>query len=270
MSALRELTPSSDGDGLRTIARVMALLRALAAATPKPMRLVDLSAAACLHKATARRLLIALTAEGLVERTARGFELGPEVWLLGQAAATKFDLRDIAAASLERVATETDDVALLSVIVGTNAHCIARTEGNYPILPTSIRPGAVRPLGCGGHALALLAAMPDDQIARALATTRGERERDYPVITDEYLRRKIAETRQNGFASAGGEIVQGMAAISMVAFDPWRRPIAALTCTAVASRLQADRLPAVIALLRSEVAQIEAHFRRSVCTPSSE
>lgn len=184
--------------------------------------------------------------------------------MLGQAAATRFDLRDVAAASLRRIADETDDVALLSIIVGTNAHCIARTEGNHPILPTSIRPGAVRPLGCGGHALALLAALPDEQVARIVAMTSDERERDYPAITDEYLRRKVSETRRDGFASAGGEIVKGMAALSMVAFDPWQRPIAALTCTAIASRLQAERRAGVVTLLREEVRQIEARFRRTV------
>lgn len=254
----------SDGDGLRTVARAMALLRALAAAAPHPLRLVEVAMNAGLHKATAHRLIGALTAEGLVERTARGFELGPDAWLLGQAASARFDLRDLASASLDRIAAETGDVGLLSVIVGFNAHCIARTEGDHPILPTSIRPGAVRPLGCGGHALALLAALPDAQMRRAIDSTREERARSYPVITDAYLERKVAETRRNGFALAGGEIVQGMAAVSMVALDPWHRPIAALTCTALASRLGSDRLPGVVALLRDEVARLEARFRRSV------
>lgn len=253
-----------DGDGLRTVARAMALLRALAAAAPHPLRLVEVATNAGLHKATAHRLINALAAEGLVERTARGFELGPDVWLLGQAASSRFDLRDLAAASLDRIAAETGDVGLLSVIVGFNAHCIARAEGEHPILPTSIRPGAVRPLGCGGHALALLAALPDLQMRQAIDMTREERARSYPVITDDYLERKVAETRRNGFALAGGEIVQGMAAVSMVALDPWHRPIAALTCTALASRLGSDRLPSVVALLRDEVARLEARFRRSV------
>ena len=254
----------TDGDGLRTVARAMALLRALAAAAPHPLKLVEAAANAGLHKATAHRLIGALAAEGLVERTTRGFELGPDAWLLGQAASARFDLRDLAAASLERIAAETGDVGLLSVIVGFNAHCIARAEGDHPILPTSIRPGAVRPLGCGGHALALLAALPDAQVRQAIGSTRDERARCYPVITDAYLDRKVAETRRNGFATAGGEIVHGMAAVSMVALDPWHRPIAALTCTALASRLGSDRLPRVVALLREEVARIEARFRRSV------
>ncbi len=258
----------TDGSGLRTIARAVALLRALAVASPHPLKLVEVARNAGLHKASAHRLISALIAEGMIERTARGFELGPEAWLLGQAAAARFDLRDLAAGSLERIAAETGDVGLLSVIVGFNAHCIARAEGEHPILPTSIRPGAVRPLGCGGHALALLAALPDAQVRKAVDSTREERARNYPVITDAYLERKVAETRRNGFAVAGGEIVQGMAAVSMVALDPWHRPIAALTCNALASRLGSDRLPDIVALLRNEVARLEASFRRSVPEPA--
>ena len=254
----------ADGDGLRTISRAMALLRALAATTPHPLKLVEVASSAGLHKATAHRLINSLVAEGMVERTVRGFELGPEAWLLGQAASARFDLSDLAAESLERIAAETGDVGLLSVIVGFNAHCIARAEGDHPILPTSIRPGAVRPLGCGGHALALLAALPDAQMRQAVDSTREERARTYPVITDAYLERKVAETRRNGFAMARGEIVKGMAAVSMVALDPWRRPIAALTCNALASRLGSDRMPVVVALLRNEVARLEASFRRTV------
>jgi DNA-binding IclR family transcriptional regulator len=224
-------------------------------------RLTDLAGASGLHKATVHRLLGGLMAEGLVQSIPGGYTLGPQSWLIGRAAAQRFDLSGFALPLLRRIADETGDVALLGVLIGHHVHCVAREEGDSPILPTSIRVGAIRPLGCGAHALALLAALPDAEAERAIAMTAPERVGRYAPITDEYLRAGIAETRAQGYAFNEGVIVGGMTALAVVARDSWGRPIAALSCSAISEHLRPERRPAVVALLQQEAAKLEARLR---------
>jgi DNA-binding IclR family transcriptional regulator len=254
---------AENDSSLRTLSRASSLLRHLAGAPMRCWRLTDLAAASGLHKATVHRLLGGLIAEGLVQPVPGGYALGAQSWLIGRAAAQRFDLSSFAVPLLRHIVSETGDVALLGVMAGYHAHCVAREEGNSPILPTSIRVGAVRPLGCGAHALALLAALPDAEARRAIQATAPERTGRYAAITDDYLAAGIAETRAQGYAINEGVIVSGMTAIAMVARDAWGRPLAAISCSAVADRMLPARRPAVLALLRQEVAKLEAQLRPS-------
>lgn len=252
---------AENDSSLRTLSRASALLRHLAGAPMRCWRLTDLATASGLHKATVHRLLAGLIAEGLVQSIPGGYALGPQSWLIGRAAAQRFDLGGFAQPVLRRIVEETGDVALLGVLAGHHVHCVAREEGDSPIMPTSIRVGAVRALGCGAHALALLAALPDAEAQRAILATAPERVGRYAPVTDDYLHEGIAETRARGYAVNDGVIVPGMTAVAMVARDAWGRPIAAISCSAVADRLLPDRRPAVVALLREEVAKFEALLR---------
>lgn len=243
------------------MSRAVALLRTLSERPDHPVRLATLSAATGLHKATAHRLLAALAAEGMVDVLGGGYALGSQAWMIGQAASGRFDLLPLAAPSLRRIADATGDVALLSIAVGHEARCIGREEGDFPTLPTSIRVGSVRPLGCTAHALALMAALPDPAVAEAVAATAAIRATAYPGITDAVLRARIAETRRTGVALAEGDIIAGQTALAVAIHDPWNRPIAALCCSAIAERLAPERRPAVVALLRAEAAGIENRLR---------
>ena len=249
---------------LRTLSRASTLLRHLAGSPTRSWRLTDLAAASGLHKATVHRLLGGLMAEGLVQPIPGGYALGPQAWLIGRAAAQRFDLSAFALPSLRRIADETGDVALLGVLAGHHTHCVAREEGDSPILPTSIRVGSIHPLGCGAHALALLAALPDDEVNRAIHATAPERIGRYAPITETYLRAGVAETRAQGYAINEGVIVPGMTAIAMVANDAWGRPIVALSCSAVSDRLLPDKRPGIVSMLRQEVERIEARLRPAV------
>ncbi len=237
------------------------LLRHLAGAPMRAWRLTDLASASGLHKATVHRLLGGLMAEGLVQPIPGGYALGPQAWLIGRAASQRFDLSGFALASLRRIADETGDVALLGVLTGHHTHCVAREEGDSPILPTSIRVGSIRPLGCSADSLALLAALADDEVERAIGATAPERVGRYSPVTDEYLRAAVAVTRAQGYALNEGVIVKGMTAMAVAARDAWGRPIAAISCSAISDRLLPERRPAIVAMLRQEADRLEARLR---------
>lgn len=218
-----------------------------------------------MHRATVHRLLSALVLEGLVDQTPRGYLLGHQIWLIGQAAAAHFDLRDIAAPTLRLIADITGDVALLSVRMGRLARCVDRVEGHNPILPMTLRAGTMRPLGCGAHALALLAALPDAEVEVILT---GEQERAaFPAFSAGYLRDKVAETRAQGYALSDQDIVPGMTAVGIPVHDPWGRPIASLSCAAISVHLSPAKRSEVIGHLRQGAADIEARLQGRQAAP---
>ncbi len=246
--------PAEDRDGLRTLSRTSVLLRELAQ-SDTAMPLAKLAPLTGLHRATVHRLLGALVVEGLVDQTPQGYVLGHQLWLLGVAAARRFDLGRIAAPALHMVAEATTDVALLAVRTGDRARCVARVEGSHAILPMAIRVGTERPLGCSANALAILAALPDTEVARIIAR-EGDRA-GFPTFDATYLRDKVAETRARHYALSDQDIVTGMTAVAIAIRDPWGNPLGSLSCAAISARLMPDRRDEVVALLRSGVAEIE-------------
>lgn len=249
--------------GIRTLSRSLMLLDIVARTSPVPRKLVEIVSEAGLHKATAHRILGGLVAEGLLELREGGYVIGPRCWALGNAAAPRFDLSHIVEPYVREIAEETGDVGLFAVKMGIHARCVSRVEGSHPILPTSIQVGSVRPLGCNAYALAILAALPDDEMNHAISETRQERQSLYKFFTSDILLARVQETRRRGYALAQGEIVPGMVGLAIAVRDGWGNPVGAICCTAIEQRLPPDRFDAVAALLTAKVEKLEARLNRA-------
>src|SRR5262249_42027918 len=111
-----------------------------------------------LHRATVHRILAALSREHLLEQDEyHRYHAGIDLWVLGEAAARRFDVQEFGRPALERIAAETQDTAYLSVRNGSHAVCVGRSEGAFPIRTLSLNVGDRRPLGVGSGSLVLLA-----------------------------------------------------------------------------------------------------------------
>ena len=220
------------------------------------MRLSELALATGLHKASAYRVLSALVHEGLVEQDlARRYHLGAETWILGTAAAPRFDIRQLAAPALDRISEATGDTVFLSIRSGHDAVCIDRREGAFPIRTLTLEIGSRRPLGVGAGSLALLAFLSDDEIERTIVANARELAR-YSRFTSDDLRSLIAETRASGSSFNDGRIVPGMSAVGVSVFDHRGRPTASLSCAAISSRMEPDRRASIVAMLIEEATAI--------------
>lgn len=250
-------------DASRTLGRALSVLHVIAADSPEPKKLAEVTQCVGLPRATVYRLLNWLAAEGLIEATAAGYVIGSTCWSLGLAAERRFNIVDVVRPSLQRIADETHDVGLFSVRIGAFTRCTARVEGDYPVLPTSVRQGSVRPLGVGAHSLAQLAALDDEEISAVLAQTVTERARDYPTNTDGYLLAKVAETRRQGFAIAEGDIVAGWGGLALPVRDRWSKVIGAISFVAVSERLLPARRGFLLELLDEERRRIETALGKS-------
>lgn len=221
-------------------------------------RLTDVAAAARLDKATALRLLDVLASEGFVVRdpVSKRYSLGPEIFVLGAAAAARFDPRPIARPSLIRLASTFQDSTILSIACGAESVCVDVELGSFPIRATYLEVGSRRPLGAGAGSLALLAWLPDAEIEALMPSILSNLGR-YPRITRKALDRHIAQARKQGYAVMLDLVVDRMGGIAMPILGGDGRPVAAISVAALTERI-VSREAVLAEALRREAAACEA------------
>lgn len=231
------------------IAKMCAVLRALAAHSPR--RLSAIVAETRLNKVTALRILDGLVREGFAARAPEGgYGGGPELLALAASAGRSHDIRELARPSLVRLADLSEDTALLSVRSGVESVCVDRQVGPFPIRANYLDVGSRRPLGAGAGSLALLAWLPDREVAAVLEAVRP-RLADYPRLAVPVLRREIALARERGHVMLLDRVVDRMAAIGVPVRDGTGTVVAALSIAALTERIR-DRADTLAAALGRE------------------
>jgi DNA-binding IclR family transcriptional regulator len=243
--------------GTQSVSRAVSILRHVAAHDVGGVRLIDIQTALKLDRSTAHRILQCLFSEGFLARRHPGqrYVLGPLAFELGLRAAGRETLRGLCRPHLQRIAEETGDVVFLSVRSGLETVCIDRAEGDYPIKAYTRRVGDRRPIGFGVVGIAMLALLPDSEVqdtlersADALAAFSNEE------VTDALARIAVAKNR--GYALHERNTL-GLRAIAVPIRNPQGAPFAAISLCAIASRLKAQRIPELVALLKDEATAIE-------------
>lgn len=251
------------GDAPRSVERLLAIIEALSNASANGLRLTDLIEATGLGKTTAHRLLNGLTDQGLVDHdgeTGRYF-VGIKILSWASAARNRFGVARLAEPALIRLARRTEDTVYLIGRVGDEAVCLDCREGPFPIKALTLNVGDRRPLGIGAGSLAILAAMPDDEIERILVQQAEARSRY--SFSEAKLREMIEATRRNGHGYNDVHVFQhmadltGMAGVAVAIRRSDGTPMAALHVTSITSRMASPRRENVVATLMQERAQLE-------------
>lgn len=257
--------PNSDRTGTQAIQRCGALLRLITTYNRNGMRLVDLYRSTAITRPTAHRLLQALVAEGFVrqdERSKRYF-LGSLTYEMGVAAAAPYtyDLRDTCHPYLREVADATGDTVFLSIRSGFDGVCIARTEGAFPIKVFVLDVGRRRPLNIGAGALAILSALPDDEIHRISQANHERLVRDYPGFDADLMWRRIVQARKQRYLENSVLEVEAVSSIAIPILDPHDRPVGAISVSALKNRLIGAALSEKVRVLQDAVDAIQVKLR---------
>lgn len=244
--------------GAQLVAYTARVLRALGGAQEQGLRIADLVAASGLERATVNRIVRALCAEGLAMAQGAGarYVLGPLAFELGLAAARSFPLRDLAAPCLDRLAERTGDTCFLMIRSGNDAVCIDRREGAYPVKALTIGVGDRRPLGAAAGSLALLMQLPAEEREACVAANDGRISR-YGMLSQGVVRKMLARAIELGFALNYNEIIPDVSAVGVAIPPRLGRPIAALSVSALSSRMmQGKRHLQVVEWLREEARSV--------------
>ena len=132
--------------GVGVLDKAVVVLQAVAAS---PASLADLQARTGLPRATVHRLAAALEQHGLLRRDVVGrYELGLGLVSLGQAAAERYPLVDIARPTLEHLNAETSESVQLFVREGAQRRCVVSLESSHG-LRWIVPQGSLLPLDVG-------------------------------------------------------------------------------------------------------------------------
>jgi DNA-binding IclR family transcriptional regulator len=238
-----EESQSEGTPGAQTLRRGLAILKLLARYQPSGLRISDIGRKTGLNKATAVRLTRTLVEERFVTQDAgtRNYRLGPESFAVGLAAEPAYALQRLAAPVLRTLALETGDWVFFSVRQGSEAICLSRESGDIPYPASALKVGDQHPLGLGAGGLAMLAALPDDEVDQTLAQTGEIIARDYPGITVPIIRNLVHETREKGYSVVPGIIVKGYWGLGVPLLQEDGRPLAAIILVSSEARLNTTR-----------------------------
>jgi DNA-binding IclR family transcriptional regulator len=248
--------------GAQSIERAFEILRAVANAGPVGARLSDVLDMVDLNKATTHRMLGALSREGMLDFDAdsRRYFMGIEALTLGAVAAERHGIQRLAAPYLRAIADATGDTVYLAVRRNYYGVCLARDEGAYPIRTLTLNIGDRRPLGVGAACLALLAALPEDEIDNIIEYNGDLSPKFGPWYTQEKIREQLEEAKRLGYVLLPGRLVSAMTGVALPVLGPGGVLMGAISVAAINERMTEERRPEIVSVLRRQISELEKLF----------
>jgi DNA-binding IclR family transcriptional regulator len=247
--------------GTQSITRAAAIMQAVAMSGAGGVRLRDVAERTKLNVATARRILQALNVEGFLsfDNISKLYTIGPTIYSYAVLGNPWYARRDTLLPALDEIAEKTGDTVLLSIKVGTEAVCMVRREGSFPIRVMTLDVGTRRPLGVGSGSVVILAFLPADERRQILKLYAD-------VFPSFGLDRRAVETmideaRRTGFAMNEGLVIEGVFGLAVpVIVD--RKPIASISVAAIASRMGPERRGEVLHIMQEALAKVAPRLSR--------
>ena len=243
--------------GTQSIERALTLMREIAAHNRTGSRLLDLASRTGLQRPTVHRMLKCLTLENMVQQDpdSHRYYLGPMVFELGLTAAPRFNLREICHPSMNRIAEATGDTVFLTQRSGLDSVCVDRQEGTFPIKTFTLEIGMRRPLGVGTGSLAILSALSDEEV-RHVVNANAPRLPEYG-LTPSSLLAQVKRAQKLGYAVREMPSLAGVRSIGHALHNQSGVAFAALSVSAISSRMSEKRVVELAAMLKNETRLVE-------------
>ena len=243
-------TEHGDSGALR---RGLRILQTLNEADSNGLKIAEIAQATQLPRPTVYRLLEVLVDAQVVRMAADSKRFVGATLKARPPAKDEWQLlvRKLAP-SMRRIAATTGSSVFLVRRFESDALCLHREFGTYPIQVHTIAIGGRQPLGIGAAGLALLAAFSEEEVDRILARSAPQLF-NYGGMTVRTIRLLLENTRQRGFAVAANYSVQGVLGVGIAVLDRYKRPIAGVSVGTTIERMSASQQRKVAALIRFEV-----------------
>lgn len=242
--------------GSQSIYRAITVLRCVAHHNRTGITATNLCREIGLTPATTHRLLQVLVSENMltVDPYSKRYHLGLDLFVLGREA-YDFGIKELLDTRLARIRSQTGETAFLLIRSGTDALCLTRLDGDYPIRALTLTEGSRRPLGIGAGGIALLAGQPKS-IAEKILQSNAELYRDYHSVTEEEVRAWVRKTRRRGFSFNDGRLKDGVRAVGVAIRLNDAPPVAAVSVATSERRMTSRQRRRLEQVLESELAGI--------------
>jgi DNA-binding IclR family transcriptional regulator len=243
------LAPAAD-----TVLQILVLL----ARQLEPVPAAAIATTLGLPRSTTYRLLGSLVDHGFVSYLPeeKRYGLGVVAFELGSSYARQMPLRRVAQPVLTRLVSATRENAHLAVLHGPDVYYVI--EQRAPRRRTLVSDVGVRlPATLTASGLAILSALSPAQV-HALYPDDGalvDRDGRGPTRLAE-LRDLLAAVRERGYAVEDGLITEGLVSVGVPVLDRTHYPVAGISITFEADRVDAERYARLVADLRRAAATL--------------
>jgi DNA-binding IclR family transcriptional regulator len=264
--AARLVDPAASKDGTQAIRRAASILKAIASAVPNGVSLAEVSRTGNLPRSTAHRILKCLMEEGFVDHAEGGrrYQMGALVYELGLAVSRSAmevaRWRNV----IDRVARRTGVTSYLMRRTGMEAVCLVKAEGHSVLRVIPVEVGQRRFLGVGAGATALLAAF-DEETADHFIDVIVPELKNYPRITDPYLRQAVRAARKTGVAISQGKVMDQTFGIGVLIPDATATPSLAISIAAHLPTVTDSNIGQWTQVIKEEI-ENAAHLQKGALT----
>lgn len=225
----------SRGTYVAAFSRGLAVIRCLSG-TRSTLTIAEVAKATDLNRATARRLLHTLEADGYVGSENGHYALRPRVLELGYAYLSSISVTDIFQQQLAELAENVHESCSAGVLDGHDVVFVARAQTTYPrVMTLALTVGTRIPAYLTALGRVLLAELPDDKLDEYLRTAKLQKETSNTIADPEELRDEILGVRASGYCVMDQEIEIGVRAAAVPVRQP-NKPTIAISLAVHASR----------------------------------
>jgi IclR family transcriptional regulator, acetate operon repressor len=244
--------PDVSRTSLQVLDRTFTILDLFGSSRPE-WTTTEIARACGLPIPTVHRILVLLWRHDYLarEESTKRFRLGLAAVRLGDRARAMLDIRTVALPVLKRLAAETGETALLTILSEDRrcSVCVERIESAQP-LRLSVQPGTRLPLHAGASQKALLAFLPKEDI-EVLISNPLERLCRATITDSNALRMDLAAIRRMGYATSNEETNLGVWGVAVPVIDDEGDVVAALGMAGPNVRLAWDEMGEYVRRLHS-------------------
>lgn len=207
--------------------------------------------------ATVYRVLFTFEARGMVDfdPVAQTWHIGAGAFHIGSRFLRRTSLVERARPFLRALMQDTEETANLGVMRDGQVLFLSQVETHHNIR-AFFPPGAMSPMHASGIGKALLAQLPDKEVASIIRTHKLPRFTDETLITAEALANDLHDTKQRGFAFDKEEKNPGMRCIAAPVFDMHSEPIAGMSISGPSARIPDSRIDALATSVKAAAADL--------------
>lgn len=244
---------AADGDFVQSLERGLSVIRAFDADHCR-LSLSEVATATGLSRAAARRFLHTLVHLGYMHNNGGRFSLRPKILELGYAYLSSLTLPEVAMPHLEELVEQVRESSSVSELDGHDVVYIARVPTKR-IMRVTISVGTRFPAYATSMGRVLLAAQPDEWLAKYLASVSLHGLTGHTITSPGALRQELRKIRSRGWALVDQELEEGLRSLAAPIKDADGAVVAAVNISTHAARRSLESI--VQDLLRPLLATAE-------------
>jgi DNA-binding IclR family transcriptional regulator len=250
------MTERGQGDG--TVAKALAVMDEVAA-FGRPVRFAELLDRSPYPKATLYRFVQVLTKQGMLhfDPDRQTYAPGLRLVRLAHAAWQTSALAPIARVHVDALSDAVGETVHLAQLDGAQVLYVDKRNARQPIEMYSAA-GKVGPAYCTGVGKAMIAFLPEDELARVIAQQSFHRFTEHTLTTAAALRAELAAIRARGYAYDREEHEPGIICIAYPILTRTGRVLGAISLTSSTARTTLRALEEHLPRIRAAAQAIAA------------